>query len=206
MTAAAGWAENGETVSTIPMALRRLTILSTAILALGPAAQAGSAAVHDETVLAPVPKDFKVGFAADKGRLTMTEFVPQNETVDDWSRMITLQIFHGLSNADPDNFARGLKERWKTDCPGGDAQRLDAAADNRYAFSEWVYLCPLNPKTKKPENMWLKVISGKDALYSVQYAYRRDMGPDLMGPALDYLGKVKVCDTRLPDRPCPTIK
>lgn len=193
-------------VSTIPTALRRAAILAAALLAMVASTRSAGAALHDENVLAPVPKDFKLGFATDKGRMTISEFVPQNETVEDWSRMITLQIFHGLGNADPDNFVRSMKERWKSECAGGDAQRVDAASDNRYMFSEWVFLCPLNPKTKKPENMWIKVISGKDALYSVQYAYRREMGPDLTGPALDYLSRVKVCDTRLPDRPCPTIK
>lgn len=67
----------------------------------------------------------------------------------------------------------------------------------------WLYQCPLNPQTQKPEIMWLKAIQGADALYSVQYAYRRPAEPALIGPAMSYLKSVAVCDPRKPDHPCP---
>jgi hypothetical protein len=153
-----------------------------------------------------VPKDFKVGATTEENGVTITKFVPQAESVADWSRMITMQIFHGMANVDPDRFGRSLKERWRASCAGGDAQRLDAGSENKYSFSVWLFLCPVDQATQKPETLWLKIIGGRDAVYAVQYAYRQPMSPELMGPAMEYLNKVTVCDTRLPDRPCPSVR
>lgn len=161
------------------------------------------AALQNENLLTPLPSGFKVGFATENSRVTMHEFVPVGETVDDWSRMVTAQIFLGLNNVDPDRFANRLAARWKSGCAGGEAQKIRSGIENGYNFSLWIFTCPLNPGTKKPENMWLKAISGADSLYSVQYAYRRELSKDLIEPAMEYLRKVMVCDTRRADRPCP---
>jgi hypothetical protein len=161
------------------------------------------AALQNENLLAPLPSGFKIGFATERGRMTMSEFVPTSDTVDAWSSMITVQIFHGMANADPDAFANALASRWKSACAGGDAQKIRSGMENGYPVSLWMFACPLNPGTKQPENMWLKVISGSDSLYSVQYGYRRALDKDLIGPAMDYLRQVAVCDTRRADRPCP---
>src|SRR5580658_2871222 len=152
------------------------------------------AALQNENLLAPLPSGFKIGFATERGRMTMSEFVPTSDTVDAWSSMITVQIFHGMANAD------ALASRWKAACAGGDAQKIRSGMENGYPVSLWMFACPLNPGTKQPENMWLKVISGSDSLYSVQYGYRRALDKDLIGPAMDYLRQVAVCDTRRADR------
>ena len=52
----------------------------------------------------------------------------------------------------------------------------------------------------------MKVISGADALYSVQYAYRRALADDLAGPATAYLHRVTACDTRDASHPCPPLR
>jgi hypothetical protein len=51
--------------------------------------------------------------------------------------------------------------------------------------------------------MWQKVIGGVDSLYSVQYAYRREVTKELIVPAMECLRKVAVCDNRHADRACP---
>jgi hypothetical protein len=162
-----------------------------------------TAALVDETLLTPLPTGFKVGFSTEKGRMTMQEFVPAGETVDAWSSMVTVQVFHGMTNADPDGFAGALGERWKSACPDGSAQKLQSGVENKYPYSLWMFTCPLNPGTRQPENMWQKVIRGADSLYSVQYAYRREVTKELIVPAMEYLRKVAVCDNRHADRACP---
>jgi hypothetical protein len=133
----------------------------------------------------------------------MAEYIPSPETVDDWSRMVTVQIFYSLKNVDPDAFAGDLAKRWRSACAGGGARKVTAGKENGYPFSQWMYNWALNPQTNKPENMWLKATGGADSLYSVQYAYRREMSTDLIGPAMECLRRVSVCDTRRSDRPCP---
>ena len=43
---------------------------------------------------------------------------------------------------------------------------------NGFPFVLWSFVCPLNPQTGKPETMYFKGITGSDAFYSVQYAFR----------------------------------
>ncbi|WP_158814823.1 hypothetical protein [Methylocapsa sp. S129] len=178
-------------------------ILALTLVAMAAHAPSAMAALKNENLLATIPDGFKVGFQTRSDREIMAEYVPAQESVDDWSRMITVQIFHALKMIDPDAFAGGVAKGWMSACAGGDARKVTAGKENGYAFSVWMYNCPLNPRTGKPENMWLKATSGVDALYSVQYAYRKAMSADLIGPAMDYLQHVSVCDTRLADRRCP---
>ncbi len=165
----------------------------------------GMLALQDENILTPLPSGFKVAFRTVKGQMTLSEYIPEQETVDDWSRMITVQIFHGMKRDNPDRLAIGLGKLWKSNCADGDAQKIGEGVENGYSFSLWMFTCHLNPNTKKPENMWFKVISGEDALYSVQYAYRKELSKELIGPAVEYLQRVAVCDTRRADRPCPSV-
>lgn len=172
----------------------------------GAAPAASPPALQDENVLTPLPEGFKVGFHARQPQMEITEQVPNGETVQDWSRMVTEQTFFGRGNADPDVFAGGLARSWAAACPGGSGARTERATENGYPASLWAFRCPLNPQTGKPETMWMKVIGGADALYSVQYAYRRALTDDLAGPALAYLKGVQVCDTRAPAHPCPPLR
>lgn len=182
---------------------RKTSILALALLATMAGASFAAAALKNENLLTPIPGGFKIGFQTRNDRENMAEYVPTQESVKDWSRMVTVQIFFGLKNTDPDAFAGALAKNWLSACAAGAAQKVTAGAENGYSFSLWMYNCPLNPQTGKPENMWLKATSGADSLYSVQYAFRREMSEELIGPAMGYLKRVSVCDTRRADRPCP---
>lgn len=159
--------------------------------------------LRDENVLTPVPAGFKVGYHTVQGPMVLAEYVPQAETVNAWSSMITVQIFHGQGGRDPDAFAQTIASGWQGACANSTVTRVVGGAENGYPFAVWAFECPLNRETGKPENMWLKAVGGADALYSVQYADRAPMSPALIKPAMSYLRQVKVCDTRRKDRACP---
>jgi len=182
--------------------MRVSSLLVTAIILIfNLPAMAGT--LQDENLLAPLPNGFKVGSSIEKGNMSMNEFVPQGETVEDWSQMVTVQIFHGVAGEDPDAFAGHMKKLWTNACTGGEVKKIKTTTENGYPVSIWMFTCPLNPQTRKPENMWLKAISGKDSFYTVQYAYRRELTQDIIPPTMKYLDQVTACDTRLADRPCP---
>ncbi|THD70233.1 MAG: hypothetical protein E8A12_03490 [Phenylobacterium sp.] len=170
----------------------------------GLAAPTQAATLQDENLLLPIPPGFKVGSQGSQGPgTTIMEFVPASESVDAWSQMVTQQIFHGRKDDPPDGLPTLMSSNWKTACPGGAAQRLGAEVENGYPAVVWAFICPRNPQTGKPENMWIKVISGSDSLYSVQFAIRSEFTADAARSALAYLRRVTVCDTRRADRACP---
>jgi hypothetical protein len=162
--------------------------------------------LRDENLLTPLEDGFKIAYQARQGQVGISEMVPKAETVQAWTRMITAQTFFGRAHADTDSIPNGMSKSWPQACPGGTAQKTAAGTENGYPVSLWTFRCALNPQTGQPENMWMKMISGADALYGVQYAYRRAYADDMAAQAQAFLKTVKVCDTRDPARhPCPNL-
>ena len=182
--------------------MKLLPILAVLAATTLPGAACAQEKLEAENLLVGVPDGFVVGDRADgKSGLIAAEFIPQGETIEDWTRMVTVQVFRGEKHG-PDKFAQNLKIGWEGAC----VERLGSGAVNGYRYSAWSFGCPLNPKTSKPETMWLKVIRGKDALYSVQYAFRALPTAEFEKAANEYLARVAVCDTRAPKHPCPPNK
>lgn len=185
------------------MSLKRLIVLSA--LAFLPAKTALAGPLSGENMLAPLPKGFKVGASSHPKGMLIVEYVPRDETVQNWSRIVTQQIVFGASKADPDALPRSMAPGWAGSCPGGSSRKILGQVEGGYPISIWMFLCPLNPATRRPESMWMKMISGADSLYSVQYAFKEAASPELILPAMAYLRSVTVCDTRREDAKCPTV-
>ena len=175
-----------------------------AVLCLTAGTAGAADAPSGESLLMPPPDGFKIGYAVGDAQFRMTEFVPAKETVENWSQMVTQQVFVGRGGADPEVIQQKLLERWKTACAGGSGERLDGEALNGYRSSLWSFACPRNPATGKPEVVWIKVISGTDSGYVAQYAFRQIETPERRQLALDYIARVNLCDTRTAEHPCPS--
>lgn len=161
------------------------------------------AQLKNENLLVTMPKGFKVGYRARKDNRAITEMVPDGETVEDWSEMLTVQIFFGLRNGTPLAFRIRVENGWKQACPGGAAQAVSDKPENGYPALMWKLTCARNPQTGKPENTWFKAIAGADSFYVIQKAFRSEPTPAQAAAAAALLDKVSVCDTRRADRACP---
>lgn len=175
-------------------------IVPMVLVAGGPAAAQG---LVGENILITMPEGFKSGHDAAQDQQEIHELIPANETVEEWSSMVTLQIFHGIADIDPNLFAGQLAGNWTAACAGSAVRKLTDGYVNGFKFTLWTYTCPLNPQTGKPETMYLKGIAGSDAFYSVQYAFRDVPTDERETTALTYLVAASACDTRKADRPCP---
>jgi hypothetical protein len=167
--------------------------------------QPASAQLINENLLAGLPPGYKIGFNDRKGSQLISEMVPQNETVENWTEMVTVQIFFGLK-VTPAEFKARIEKGWAQACPGGEPRPVYDRAERGYATLTWVMACPLNPKTKKPEITWFKAIQGNDSFYVVQKAFKFMPSQDQATQWLRYLNDVAVCDSRLADRACPRTK
>jgi len=184
------------------MTQRRLSVIG--VLTALAFASSAAAALQDENILVQVPAGFKLGSHAENSKSLLSEYVPGDESVDHWSKMITVRIIRGNSSADPEALQSTMLTDWKSACPGADGRQLSHLSENGYRASYWSFDCPLNPQTSLGESMVRKVIVAMDATYDVQFAYRRVATAELTQSAVEYLRKVTVCDTRGPDHPCPT--
>jgi hypothetical protein len=185
--------------------MRNWLVVLVAALLLGTPASAAEPAVTGENILVPLPHGFRMAFTKRGPVNQITEFVPAGETLEDWSQMVTEVTLFGVNNADPNVLGASMAKGWTSACPGGVATKVTDGVERGYPIALWMYRCPLNPATQKPESMWLKVISGQDSLYQVQYAYRRLATMEMIPPTTAYLKRIVVCDSRRPDRACPKI-
>ena len=156
-----------------------------------------------ENLLVGMPEGFEVGYEASQDGAEIHELIPAGESVEDWSQMATIQIYHGLVDLPGDRFASEMATGWQAACEGSTVTKLTEGDINGFPFVLWSFVCPLNPQTGKPETMYFKGITGSDAFYSVQYAYREVQNNDLETVALTYLVAASACDTRKPERACP---
>jgi hypothetical protein len=63
----------------------------------------------------------------------------------------------------------------------------------------------MNPSTGKPETTWMKGVRGNDALYVVQWAFRREPSEGDVRRSVSYLREVVVCDSRIERSACPRV-
>ena len=157
---------------------------------------------HGERLVFTLPKNFEKAYHSDRIG-SLTEYVPHGENVEAWTEMITAQIFLGLK-VDPAPFLQTVGGGFGKSCPGfSSPQRIITGQANGYVVSMLVVKCPLNPATGKPETTLFRVIKGKDALYSVQHAWRSVATDKEVGDAVFAMRSVTVCDTRDASHPCP---
>ena len=160
-------------------------------------------AVENENLLVEVPKGFKIDFQAEQNNMVINEMVPQAESVNDWTTLVTVQIFLGLTNTTPEQYQDSLTQSWFNACPDSESYPVADGAENGYDFVLWQLYCPLNPSTQKVEYTYLKAIQGNDSFYLVQVAFRHEPSSDEITQWMNYLRTVQVCDSRILERACP---
>jgi hypothetical protein len=87
-----------------------------ALLAAGCAAAMGGepAAMTAEHLLFVLPEHFKVGYRSEHDGGTLTEFVAEGETVEEWSQRLTIQVFRNV-DADAPVFLERVGDHYVKD-------------------------------------------------------------------------------------------
>jgi hypothetical protein len=145
-----------------------------------------------ETLSAPMPAGFKVGFTQAGGGQTIEERVPARESVDAWTRMITIQRFAGLAAIGPHRLLERLAALMIQACPGAKADPIADGGSAAGADASLRVDCPRNPATGKPETMFARGFRGEADVHLVQYAYRSVPNAAEIKAAADYLAAVRL--------------
>ena len=155
------------------------------------AAQAAQAA--EMASFGEPPKDFKIGYQTEQNGMVMVELVPQKQTVDNWTKMITLQSMAGAKPGVA-AFGNNLSTLWKNTCPGGSFDTVQEGKENGYPFALWMMACENNPSSNKPEWTLVRAVQGNDGLYVKQYAFRYAPNDAEITNAMGHLRNLIVCD------------
>jgi len=163
---------------------------------------AASAQLKNENLLVGLPHGFKVGFSEQRNGMNMQEWVPSNETVQNWTEMVTVQVFLNRTDLEPVKFLTTLQQQWAGACKGSNATPAATSRVNGYLSASMLLRCPLLTSTGKPETTMVKTIKGNDSFYVVQRAVRALPTSAQLEQTKKYLDGVSLCDTRLPAHPC----
>ncbi len=164
------------------------------------------AQLKNENLLVGMPQGFKLGFKESKNGMNMQEFVPEAETVQNWTEMVSVQVFLGRKDLQPASFLGALQQQWAGSCKGSSATPVATGKANGYDAASILLRCPTVTSTGKPETAMIRAIKGNDSFYVVQRAVRSIPSADRLETMKKYIESVSVCDSRLPPRACPTVK
>jgi hypothetical protein len=157
--------------------------------------------LQNENLLMTRPDGYKTDFYEKTSDMLTNEMVPIGQSADNWTEMVRVQIFHAL-NATPGQFKIKMDQARAHLCPASSSQALAEGRENGYPTLVWYENCSLNTATGKPEFTWFKAIQGNDSFYLVQVSLKVEPSEELGARWLGYLERIRVCDTRLPERPC----
>ena len=173
-----------------------------ALLLAGPAV----AQLKDENLLQAMPAGYRIGFQERQGPIVTTEMVPEGETVEEWTEMVTSQLFIGLKSVSPETFRAESRKKWLEACKDGSFAEIASGEENGYPMALWMLSCPYSKAPGRPEITWFKAIRGQDAFYVVQKSFRFEPSNEQVQQWMRYLRQIAVCDSRIAQRACPVVK
>lgn len=145
-----------------------------ALVLLGLLSAAATAATPADWLTRPAVTGFVVGHEAGDSQQSIREYVPQGETVHNWTRMVTDQRFIDFVElATPQEFAEEMARSLPKGCPGGKASVVTSLKIEGRNAARMRADCPRNPDTGKPEVFWIVLIAGERDMHSRQVAFRR---------------------------------
>src|SRR3954467_13965252 len=101
------------------------------------------AELENENLLAPLPDGYKIDFHNRKGNELISEMVPKGENVNNWTEMVTVQVFFGMKGT-PEQFKNRMVQLWSDACPGSSARTLSQDPAGGYPSMIWAMTCPRN--------------------------------------------------------------
>ena len=134
------------------------------LVAMALIAQAG------EWLAMPMPDGFATGYRQTAQMGSIEERIPKGETVESWTRMITLITLNG--DLEPELYAGEFDKRLVGGCPGAKAwPRTKSHMGARPAIDGRLD-CPRNPTTGLPETLFYRIAGAPGHIHMVQVAFR----------------------------------
>jgi hypothetical protein len=177
---------------------------------LASAAMAQAPAGGEQLFLIP-PPGWSVGFHSQQGNVELTEIVPQGQSVQDWTEMLTVQLITGKPEKSPQEVLKDQVDELQKACDDVGAGATAPQVENGYDTAIRAILCTKSKQWGKGELTLYKVIRGRERLYVIARAWRgapfdKDhlpVPPEKTQEWLQFMQRVSVCDARDGQRPCP---
>jgi hypothetical protein len=162
------------------------------------------------------PSSFVSAFQSSAAVNYIQEFVPQGESVEQWSQMITLTGAKDLAldpAATPRDFTGEIAARFSKACPGTFSSRVltTTKISGHDALVALLGCGTVKSGTPRSEIALIIAIKGKSDMYTIQWAERGApvkqppmLDDSVWGPRYQLLNEVRVCNPA-PGEPAPYV-
>jgi hypothetical protein len=175
-----------------------------------------------EFLFATPPAGWLVGYRGRQGNASIVEYVPAGQTVQNWTEMVTVQVWHGPQpSLDPKEFVLRIAGRFQRVCKTLQVAPPSVRQISGYDNASLALECRDPDRTQAPaqvlsksiEFLAVRAVRGRDGFYVIQRAWHSDTeqadAPMKSEATLKewraYLSQAEVCDTRDPALDCATL-
>ena len=134
--------------------------------------QASGAGGQDEFLAPAANAEMVLGWI-NPSDPAMREFVPRGETVEAWTRMLTVQTVPWRTGLTPTGVLRMVAAGMEGACSGASPSAIEPAGLNGRDGATIRVDCPRNSQTGKAETMFARAVQGDRSITIVQAATRR---------------------------------
>lgn len=139
---------------------------------------------------------FVVGYDASNGQQSIVEQVPQGQTVERWTKMVTSQRFTGLAaRSTPAAYADTILAQLPRSCPGAKASPVRTLQVSGRPAARFQVDCPRSAGGA-PETFLFLAIAGQSNMYVKQVAFRGRVAASDLAWARGFLDAVVLCQAR----------
>lgn len=174
-----------------------------------PASRVAVSPIYSQLLAHGMPSGFKVVFEKDSGPEYIREAVPEGQSVQQWTQMVTVTGAKGLAanpNATPRRFVEVMAAGFQKACPDSFAAKMVQEGNlptGQATFTAWLGCGATGaaPDPLRSESVLVTAIQGAADIYSVQWAMRGaplkaapEFDGAVWGPRFKALMPIRVCD------------
>ena len=162
-----------------------------------------------ENLIVKFSKDWKLAYQTKRGGVRISDFIPVDQTMENWQRMVTVKVFKGVIES-PSTFLDRIEAGIRKSCKDVKSDSPGVVVDNGYEAAVQFVACANETHTGNGTLSLTKAINGNEGFYMVRRAWRgKPFSIDTMPISrqefsiwLNQINAAKVCDTRGTDHPC----
>lgn len=146
-----------------------------------------------EHLAAPALPGFVVGYSAGNAQQSIREEIPQSETVEAWTRMVTTQRFTGLAQrTTPAAYAQTVLAPLPRACPGAAISPVANLTISGRPAVRFQVDCPRSAGGR-PESFILLAVAGRSDMHVKQAAWRGGTTPAMLNWGRQFIAGTVLC-------------
>ena len=163
-----------------------------------------------ENFIVTMIKGFKLGNHQNTNKVLLNEYIPEGETVQNWTKMITVLIFLGRKDIEVKNYLGLMTQGFASACQKMATGKPALENIRGYEAGTIILACTREKKTGKGSLTLVRVYKGNDSFYVIQRAWRGApfqstellVSKDEINSWVAHFNRIYVCDTRSAKHAC----